>query len=200
MSHVKFLETRRHRAPGGRVTVKYERGKTYPFEPHMRAYLDIGHAELVEGVDATPPPAKAMPPSAMARKAKAAAGDAAPQIPELGALHSDARPRSAATRPGQKRRLRRKLTLRQAHPSTSSGLTDGPEHPHGRRERSAAPDQPREREGRALHHRHFERRAAHPLHQRRFRRGVELLPAGVLPADLRGGDPGVALRRTRRRW
>jgi len=93
MSHVKFLETRRYRAPGGRVTVKYERGKTYPFEPHMRAYLDIGHAELVEGVDATPPPAKAMPPSAMAsldnpatklrdgmRKAKAAAGDAAPQI------------------------------------------------------------------------------------------------------------------------
>ena len=80
MSHVKFLETRRYRAPGGRVTVKYERGKTYPFEPHMRAYLDVGHAELVEGVDATPPPAKAMPPSAMARKAKAAAGDAAPQI------------------------------------------------------------------------------------------------------------------------
>ena len=80
MSHVKVLETRRHRAPGGRVTVKYERGKTYPFEPHMRAYLDIGHAELVEGVDATPPPAKAMPPSAMGRKAKAAAGDAAPQI------------------------------------------------------------------------------------------------------------------------
>jgi len=80
MSHVKFLETRRYRAPGGRVTVKYERGKTYPFEPHMRAYLDIGHAELVEGVDATPPPAKAMPPSAMARKAKAAASDTAPQI------------------------------------------------------------------------------------------------------------------------
>ncbi len=74
MSHLKFLETRRHRAPGGRVTVKYERGKTYPFEPHMRAYLDIGHAELVDGVDATPPPAQAMPPSAMgARKAKAAA-------------------------------------------------------------------------------------------------------------------------------
>jgi hypothetical protein len=83
MSHVKFLETRRHRAPGGRVTVKYERGKTYPFEAHMRAYLDIGHAELVEGVDATPPPAKAMPPSAMARKAKAAAGDAAPQTQSL---------------------------------------------------------------------------------------------------------------------
>ena len=34
-----------------------------------------------------------------------------------------------------------------------------------------------------------------PLHQRRFRRGVGLLPANVLPADLRGGDPGVAVRR-----